>query len=83
MTVKDKLIVWIGSQHIEQGIRRSRTCCPVALAINDRKLGPAIVGVDYIEANGFQFRTPPLVSDAIMALDEGRDVPPFGFEWPK
>lgn len=80
---KEQPKVWVGSQHIEQGIRRSRTLCPVALAINEKGLGPATVGVDYIETQGKRIRTPPSVVNAIMALDCGKPVKPFGFEWPE
>lgn len=79
---KDPIKVYVGRQQIEEGIRRSRTLCPVAMAIDAKKLGPAIVGLDYIEAGGRRFVTPPQVADAIMAFDEGRAVLPFTFEWP-
>lgn len=72
----------VSGRHIASGVRRSKTLCAVAMAINESGFGPAEVEMDHIRGGATVFRTPEHVAENILAIDEGRDVQAFEFQWP-
>jgi predicted alpha/beta-hydrolase family hydrolase len=79
----DPIKVWVGPQFIGMGVPRSKTLCAVATALNFKGIGPATVDMDYIRTRRHAFKTPPSVADAILKMDTGLKVEPFGFELEK
>jgi hypothetical protein len=73
--------IFVSARHLADGIRRSKTLCPVAMAIDAAGLGPAEVDMDNIRGGSTVFKTPPEVAQRILEIDSGETLP-FAFQWP-